>query len=174
VGEQPRDKRCAKCGLVKPLAFFPVDRSRPDGHWHTCRACNRLDWQARGKVLAFRKRYSGSPRAGLRGLKLKRYRHGGPRFSLLPPQLQPIAERLLSGYRVKHKDHMTPALDASLVASAASHARLVGNRAWGLSMRAKKGWRTRQRRQAEQDRGLTEIRTRNAGKSRVNYGLDGV
>ena len=93
----------------------------------------------------------------------------------MPPELRPVAQRLLSGYLVKHAHHMTRALYASLVACAASHARLVGNRAWALSMRAKKGWRTRERRQPERDRRLTEIRRGNAGKSRVSYGgLDGV
>jgi hypothetical protein len=70
---------------------------------------------------------------------------------------------------------MTPALYGSLHASATSHAPLVGNRAWGLSMRAKKGWRTRERRRAEQAARLDEIRRQNVGRARANFqGLDGV
>jgi hypothetical protein len=75
----------------------------------------------------------------------------------------------------KHANNLTSARRAALIASAASHAYLIGNRSWGLSMRAKKGWATRRRKQAEQAARLDEIRTRNAGKSRAGYqGLDGV
>ena len=74
----------------------------------------------------------------------------------------------------KHARRMTPALYASLVACAASHAPLVGSRVWGLSMRAKKGWRTRERRQAQREADLAEIRATNAGKARVSYGLGGI
>jgi hypothetical protein len=166
-------KRCRKCGVIKPLAFFPIDRSQPDGHWHTCRACNREYWKRRGKLMALRRKYNKQSRSGLAGLK--RYGHGGPRFGSLPPDLRAVAQRLLSGYMVKHAHHLTPARYASLVACAASHARLVGNRSWARSMWRKKGWRRQERRQAVQDARLAEIRARNAGKPRASYrGLDGV
>src|ERR1700687_5680036 len=64
-------KRCRKCGMRKTLAFFPQDRSKPDGRWHTCRACNREYSAERGKFLAIerkiRERASRPPsRTGLR------------------------------------------------------------------------------------------------------------
>jgi len=164
-------KWCANCGQDKPFVFFPRDRSRPDGRWHTCRLCNAKDWQTRGKVLALRRKYRRVSCSGLQGLR--QCQRGKSRFASLPPELRPTAQQLLSRYLDKHAHRMTPALHASLVASAASHAPLVGSRSWGLSMRAKKGWRTRERRRAQSEAVLTEIRAKNAGKARVSYGLGG-
>src|SRR5215471_7362310 len=148
-------KRCRKCGVIKPLAFFPIDRSRRDGHWHTCRACNRDYWRQRGKLLALRRKYNKTSRSGLRGLK--QYGHGGPRFGRLAAELRAVAQRLLSAYLAKHGNRMTPALYASLHASAASHAPRVGSRSWARRMWRLKGWRRQERRQAAQDARLTEI-----------------
>ena len=35
-------RRCATCRIVKPVADYNVDRSRPDGHGYVCRACQRM------------------------------------------------------------------------------------------------------------------------------------
>jgi hypothetical protein len=166
-------KRCAKCGVVKNLWQFPKDSSRHDARWHSCRACNREYWRRRGRFLALRRKYNVSSRSGLGGLR--RFGHGGPRFGSLPPNLRVVAQRLLSGYLAKHAHRMTPPLYAALHASATSHAPQVGSRSWARRMWRLKGWRRQERRQAAQDARLTEIRTRNAGKPRVNFrGLDGV
>ena len=45
--ELSETKHCGKCEQSKTLPFFPRDRSRPDGRWHTCKLCN----QQHGQVL---------------------------------------------------------------------------------------------------------------------------
>lgn len=32
---------CTRCGAEKPLEEFPLDRRRPSGRQHPCRACQR-------------------------------------------------------------------------------------------------------------------------------------
>ena len=142
------EKRCRKCGHTKPLRFFPQDRSRPDGRWHTCRLCNNQYWKERGKWLALRRKYDKESRSGLRGLR--HYSHGGEPLASVPPPLRPLAEQLLSKYLDRHRDHMTPALYASLHGTAASNAVRVGNTSWCRSMLRRKGWRRQERRQAEE------------------------
>lgn len=43
-------KLCTKCGEVKPLVDFPVNRARPDGHLSGCKVCHsaygRLTYRA--------------------------------------------------------------------------------------------------------------------------------
>lgn len=36
------EKRCPKCGEVKPLDQFNVDHAKPDGRQGYCRECNRI------------------------------------------------------------------------------------------------------------------------------------
>ncbi|MDD3072004.1 MAG: hypothetical protein PHX88_12515 [Methanoculleus horonobensis] len=37
----PEEKRCSKCGDIKPLDEFHRDRRSPDGHVWACKACTR-------------------------------------------------------------------------------------------------------------------------------------
>jgi hypothetical protein len=166
-GEVPETKRCRRCGERKPLAFFPRDRSRPDGRWHSCFACNRAYWTARGKVQrlrrSLRRQYEHQSLQGIRGLRLHRRLRVG-RGRLLLPQLQLIRLQLLEGYLAKHAWHMTPPLYASLHATATANAPRVGDRTLGYRLRALKGWRRRERKKREQEAQLAEWRARNEGK----------
>lgn len=152
LAQQSTGKLCRGCGDWKALAFFPRDRSRPDGRWHTCRLCNRKRWQATGKHDAAmkkeRERTERVTRTGLKGLR--QYPHPGDRFTSLPFDLRPNAQRLLNRYLKRHRHHMTPALYASLHATAASNARRVGNRSWARRMRRLKGYRRAERRMLPQ------------------------
>lgn len=40
-------KRCARCQTEKPLDAFHRDKNRPDGLYHTCKACKREIHKAR-------------------------------------------------------------------------------------------------------------------------------
>ena len=165
-------KRCRKCGAVKTLAFFPRDRSRPDGRWHTCRACNRLYWHRWGTHLAgFNKRDKQAKRKSRSGLKgLRKYPHQRNReaFASLEPELRFVAQNLLNRYRARHP-RRSQAQDALLIATATSNARRVGDRSWARRMWRLKGYRRAERRKAKEQAELIEIRARNAGKSRVAY-----
>ncbi len=133
------------------LAFFPRDRSKPDGRWHSCRACNRIYWATRGKPLEAQRKADAQAgrqtRQGLRGLR--QYGHPGDRLGALPPELRSQAERLLKKYLTRHGWHMTGPRYAALVACAASNAKRVGDRSWARGMRRLKGYRRAQRRAAE-------------------------
>src|SRR5215471_2707444 len=84
-------KLCPKCHTRKPPGFFPKDRSRADGRWHTCRACNRKHWQQRGKLLALARKIEQAEhqqsRTGLRGLRQYR-RKNSEVFASVPPELR--------------------------------------------------------------------------------------
>jgi|SRR5271169_5563990 len=170
VHEPSAPKLCRKCGQAKRLAFFPRDRSRPDGRWHTCSACNRRWWKEVGKPRAARRRWqtASSNGTGLSGLRQYRNR-SGERFSNLPPDLRWKAERLLAKYMTRHRWHMTPTRYAALIACAASNVRRVGDRSWARSLWRLKGYRRAERRKAVGAAQLDEIRRRNAGRSRVAY-----
>ena len=43
----PEEKRCSKCGEVKPLTEFRKDSKRGDGHGSWCRACKNASDRAR-------------------------------------------------------------------------------------------------------------------------------
>jgi hypothetical protein len=109
-------KQCRRCTQWKTLPFFPRDRSRPDGRWHTCSACNRTQWKEHSKERTAQRRWQNGrdSRTGISGLR--RYRNrSGDRFSNLPPDLRWKAERLLSKYMERHRRHMTPTRYAALV-----------------------------------------------------------
>lgn len=38
--DQHQEKRCSRCGLIKPVADFGKDKNRKDGLMHLCRPCN--------------------------------------------------------------------------------------------------------------------------------------
>ncbi len=147
--ELSETKRCRKCEQSKTLPFFPRDRSRPDGRWHTCSACNRKQWKEVGKQRAARRRWQsgGHSCTGLPGLR--QYRNlSGERFSNLPADLRWKAERLLSKYVARHQWHMTPTRYAALVARAASNARRLGDRSWARSLWRLKGYRRAERKKS--------------------------
>jgi hypothetical protein len=172
-------KRCRKCGNVKTLPFFPCDRSRPDGHWHTCRNCNRQSWATQGKQrTADRKAEAQAGRQsvqGLPGLRKYQHRHVADLFTSLPPELRHKARLLLDRSLSRHRWHLTQSLRAALIANAASNAPRVGDNSWARSMLRKKGYRRAVRRAAEQQAQLAEIRARYAGQPRIWVGnLDGI
>ena len=99
-------KRCRKCGAVKTLPFFPRDRSRPDGHWHSRRACNRLYWYRWGPIWRdLRKRdklAERKSRSGLKGLRKYLHKRNRKAFTSLEPELRFVAQNLLNRYRAGH------------------------------------------------------------------------
>jgi len=166
----PGTKRCRQCGKEKPFAFFPRDRSRPDGRWHSCRACNREYWAEHDKpkrvLRNARQQFADERFLGIAGLRRHRFLSKRRRRAVLPPDVDLIRRQLLSKYLAKHARHMTPALYASLHATAAANAPRVGDRSLGLRLRALKGWRGRKQRECEQQNGLAQLRARNQGKPR--------
>lgn len=165
-------KRCRKCGMRKTLAFFPQDRSKPDGRWHTCRACNREYSAERGKFLAIerkiRERASRPPsRTGLRGLRQYRRPKNAGEFASLPPELRWPARQLLNKYLHRHRHHLTPALIASLHGCAVSNVQRLGDRSWARRLWWQKGRYRVMRRELEAAAEQAEIRASNVGKPRV-------
>jgi len=61
-------RRCTKCKLVKPIAEFPVDRSKPSGHTSRCKLCKNkysaeyYDANAEELIAAELARREGKPR----------------------------------------------------------------------------------------------------------------
>lgn len=163
-------KRCRSCGAEKPLAFFPRDRSR-----HSSRACNREYWAKRGRPKRVprnaRQQFAHERFQGLAGLRRHRTLSKRSRRAELPPPIDLIRQQLLGKYLARHAWHMTPALYASLHATAAANAPRVGDRTLGLGLRALKGWRGRKQRECEQQIRLAEWRARNEGKPRAWFAL---
>src|SRR5215469_11414393 len=153
---------------VQTLAFFPRDRSRLDGRWHTCRACNRLHWREIGKQRSAwrkqKKRVKRESRQGLQGLKKYPQKRRRSSFESLPESLRWIAQQLFNRYAAKHRGRLTQPRLALLMACAASNARRVGDSAWARRMRRLKGYRRAEGRKAAQEEQLAEIRAKNAGK----------
>jgi hypothetical protein len=172
-------KRCRQCGDVKTLPFFPLDRSRPAGRWHTCRACNRLHWTTRGKRIAAEVKAQAQADhrklTGLAGLRHYRHHKAQELFTSLSPAYRPVARQLLNKYLTRHSGHMTRHRYAALIACAASNAPRVGDRSWARRMWRLKGYRRAERRQAEEATRLAEIRVKNAGQPRIWSGnLEGI
>jgi len=167
------NKRCRKCGMCKALGFFPKDRSRPDGRWHSCRACNRAYWRQRGKALAARRKalqkVSHPSRTGLQGLRQYRRKNGGE-FASLPEELRWPARQLLNKYLHRHRHHLTGPRIACLIACAASNVRRLGDRSWARRMWKFKGLHRTMRREAEAQQGATPIRPARRGFAN----LDGI
>lgn len=166
----PSAKRCRRCGKVKGLGFFPKDATKPDGRWHSCRACNRAYWATRGKQQAAirkaRKEFNREMRSGLSGLRQYGRRSPSEQFSCLPPSLRPVAQQILSRSLDRARKPLTQQRVAARIACAASNARRVGDHSLGRRLRAFKGLRRREQRQREQEARLSELRARNQGKSR--------
>jgi hypothetical protein len=49
------EKKCIKCGEIKPYAAFPADRGKKDGLFVYCRECNCALTRAYIKTLERRK-----------------------------------------------------------------------------------------------------------------------
>ena len=81
-----------------------------------------------------------------------------------------MAQNLLNRYRGRHP-RRSQAQDALLIATATSNARRVGDRSWARRMWRLKGYRRAERRKAEQQTELIEIRVRNARTPRISEGL---
>jgi hypothetical protein len=164
-------KRCGKCGAWKTLWFFPRDRSRPDGRWHTCRACNRADWKQRGKFLAAdkkaREKALHPSRTGLVGLRQYRRKNGGE-FASLPPELRRPARQLLNRYFARHRHHLTGPRIAALCACAASNVQRLGDRSWARRLWRIKGYYRSQRRSLEAQAQREPIPTRRARRGFTN------
>jgi transposase-like protein len=172
-------KRCPRCKRNLPVEQFPVDRSRPDGRWHSCSDCNQAYWNTRGKRLAAgRKQAEHSARQtrqGLTGLRQYRHRKGLTLFASLPAPRRDIAHRLLNKYLARHRYNLTRQRIALLIACAASNARRVGDNSWARSMLRRKGYVRAERRHEEQATRLGEIRSQSFGEPRVwSGGLDGI
>jgi hypothetical protein len=146
-------KQCRKCHAPKPLAFFPRDRSRPDGRWHTCRACNRQRWQTQGQPQAAlrkaeqRVQQQRQTRQGLKGLQCYRNRKCSG-FDRLPPELRWQAQRLYSEYLHRHRGHLTQQRSALLLGCACSNVKRLGDRSWARRLWRMKGYRRAERRKA--------------------------
>lgn len=122
-------KRCRKCQQLRAVNMFPVDRSKPDGRWHSCKFCSRQYWRERGKCLRKSAKAATQYRPTLTGLLNLRPYHSKDRqpFASLPPELRWDAQELLSKYLDRHQRHLTPALHACLCACAASNVQRLGD-----------------------------------------------
>lgn len=144
-------KLCSKCHTRKPPGFFSKDRSRGDGRWHACRACNREYWQQRGKLLALARKIEQTEhqsRTGLCGLRQYR-RKNSEEFASVPPELRFQARQLVNKYLARHRHHLTSTRIAALYACAASNVQRLGDRSWARRLWWKKGYYRKLEREAE-------------------------
>jgi hypothetical protein len=148
-------KHCRKCGQSNPLEFFPRDRSRRDGRWHTCKECNGqrcrfLRWAVREhkkRELAALPPALPASRWRLEGLKSYRNTNG-ERLSQPSPRERFIAQQLLNKYLHKHRGPgLSQPKRALLMACAASNAKRVGDNSWSRRMKRLKGWRRQRQRE---------------------------
>jgi hypothetical protein len=156
-------KRCRKCGAEKLLGFFPRDRSRPDGRWHTCTVCRKNRWREHEKpLIELRRRVRlslRSARSALEGLR----RHYGSRrgtvYDSLPAALRRRADMLWSDYVARAREqgrHLSQPQIALMKARAVSNAQRVGDRSWSRRMLRLLGYRRAERRRRfEQETGFT-------------------
>lgn len=54
-------KKCTRCGEIKPLGLFPLDKTKPDGHRPQCRACHNESKQRKRIFVKYAKRGTDSP-----------------------------------------------------------------------------------------------------------------
>jgi hypothetical protein len=155
-------KRCRKCWTEKPLGFFPRDRSRPDGRWHTCTMCRKNRWKEHEKpILELRRRLLLSLRSAKSGLEgLRRY-YGRRRetvYDSLPIGLRRTADSLWSTYVVRAQAEgrrLSQPQVALMKARAVSNAQRFGDRSWSRRMLRLLGYRRAERRKRfEQATGL--------------------
>jgi len=167
-------KNCRVCHQWKRTAEFPVDRSRRDGRWHTCKACNKQRCRLLRKAARERKKRKlltspplpPAPRRRLGGLKSYRNKSDEP-FSRLSPVEKFIAWQLFGKYLHRHRGpRLSQPKCALLMACAASNARRVGDRSWSRRMKRLKGWHRQRRKEFEQLVSLAAIRARNAARQR--------
>jgi hypothetical protein len=161
-------KRCRVCGHDWPLGFFPIDRSRPDGRWHTCSACNKNHWREHGKQRALGRKLqvkleqARTSRTGLSGLR--KYHTADGLFDSLPVELRLKAQMILSNSlaraRAEGRKLSQPQI-ALRIAAAVSNCVRVGDRSWARRMWRLKGYRRAERRKAEKEATQAEIRARN-------------
>jgi len=155
-------KRCRKCGAEKPLGFFPRDRSRPDGRWHSCSLCRRNRWREKERpVLELRRKEHLSLRAAKSGLEGLRRHYGRRRdtvYDSLPPGLRRTADALCSTYVARARAegrHLSQPQIALMKARAVSNAQRVGDRSWSRRMLRLLGYRRAERRRKfEQETGF--------------------
>ena len=128
-------KRCRKCGAEKLLGFFPRDRSRPDGRWHTCTMCRKNRWREHEKPrLELRRTEQSSVRAAKSGLVGLRRHYGRRRqtvYDSLPPRLRRTADTLWSSYVARAREEgrrLSQPQIALMKARAVSNAQRVGDR----------------------------------------------
>lgn len=104
--KRTRRKRCPRCGEVKPLDDYYIDRSQPDGHTNWCTPCkyaaNKKYRQSAPPTLKESQRKSGLKS------KLKRYGISESQYSeLLESQSNKcaICKSQLDMFRGTHIDH---------------------------------------------------------------------
>jgi hypothetical protein len=156
-------KRCRKCGAKKPLGFFPGDRSRPDGRWHTCTMCRKNRWKEHEKPLIELRRnvrLSLRPaKSGLEGLRRHYGRRRSTVYDSLPIGLRRTADSLWSTYVARARAegrHLSQPQIALMKARAVSNAQRVGDRSWSRRMLRLMGYRRAERRRKfEQETGFT-------------------
>jgi len=145
-------KRCRLCCQNKLVGFFPRDRSRADGRWHTCTLCNKNQWRDQREHRAMqrlRKRIEKreNSRTGIRGLR--KYYRGNSQFDSLPLALRLKAEAIWSkslAWARAEGRRLSQAEIALRKANAVSNCIRVGNRSWSRSMLRQKGYRRAERR----------------------------
>jgi hypothetical protein len=175
-------KQCRRCGQAKPLAFFPRDRSRPDGRWHICKLCNqqhgRLMRQAASEQRRLALQTSPPPHQRLEALRASCNRNRATVFERLPRSLQQqawsIYHKALRTHRQRYGFSASQPKRALLWACAVSNARRVGDNSWSRRMKRLKGWRRQRQRELmkwlqAQPSGCGNPARRRAGHSGVGY-----
>lgn len=66
-------KECTKCGIVKEVVEFKKDRTKPDGHYSSCKECNKKAWKANYSNIAERHREKNKRYAQNNPDKVKAY-----------------------------------------------------------------------------------------------------
>ena len=149
------EKKCRMCGQAKPLAFFPRDRSRPDGRWHTCKLCNQQHLQTLRQAASEQRRLalqtSPPPRQRLEELRASSNSNGATVFERLPRSLQQrvwgIYDKALHTHVQRYGIQASQPKRALLWACAVSNVQRVGNNSWSRRMKRLKGWRRQRQRQ---------------------------
>jgi len=170
-------KYCRGCEQWKRLVEFPLDRSRRDGRWHTCKLCNRQRGRLLRQAAKERKRLAlltappppPAPRWRLEGLKEYRGKEGQPPAGLSAAE-RFIAQQLFNKYLWQRRGmRLSQPKRALLAACARSNAKRVGDNSWSRRMKRLKGWRRQRQREFEQQIQMAEMRARKAARPQVGY-----